>query len=384
MNGQGCGRHRGGNFGPVAASLLIAAGGGVVAAAGPVPDYDFDWVTIRDLNNPPIRRMNDSLLDGRASISYPYRISRYEITTAQWMEFINTFTTQSDDLQHFGAVDFFWGAGIDPTYDGPGVRYALSNHPNAAILPVFGVHWRDAARYCNWLHNGKGSDLASTENGAYDTSTFGDNPDHTITDQLTHNPGARFWIPTWDEWLKAVHYNADGRLWQKWGNPENAQFVSGCPGVGTTSAGAGHCGPGYPFSPLDIPIGAYDTTSFYGLHDVSGGAAEWTEWLANNRYRVIEGNSSASGNGSSDNNMDNIFAAFSTSPWAPGWTSFRVVSVVPCNADLDADGALTFADARAFLDAFASNDHLADWNGDGRFDFFDLAAYLNEFADGCP
>jgi len=42
--------------------------------------------------------------------------------------------------------------------------------------PVIFVSWFSAARYCNWLHNGKPSgiqDVSTTEDGAY--ALFGSN-----------------------------------------------------------------------------------------------------------------------------------------------------------------------------------------------------------------
>lgn len=64
-----------------------------------------------------------------------------------------------------------------------------------------------AARYCNWPTNGKRPERDAFENGAYDTSTFTTNSAGTFNDQRTHTPGASFWIPTVDEWIKAAYYD---------------------------------------------------------------------------------------------------------------------------------------------------------------------------------
>src|SRR5205085_5693497 len=129
-------------------------------------------------------------------------ISRLELTSAQFLEFVNTFW----ESNHIPISAWFIGSsGIIPGLQG---RYQLNpNNPDSAMMPVIGLSWRTCAMYCNWLHNGKRSDLASLQTGAYDVSTFHTNPDGTFTDQVTHSPGARFWIPTLDEWLKAVHYD---------------------------------------------------------------------------------------------------------------------------------------------------------------------------------
>ncbi len=136
------------------------------------PDYDFTFVTIGSTGNAPYLGPDDSgVVRGRGRVDYSYRISKFEINTAQWMEFVNTYSTQSDDLRLFGDP-VFWGATIDGTYFGPGRRWVLDGRPNDAQLPVAGMSWRDAAMYCNWLTNGKGSSLNAIKNGAYDTATF--------------------------------------------------------------------------------------------------------------------------------------------------------------------------------------------------------------------
>jgi hypothetical protein len=155
------------------------------------------------------------------------------------------------------------------------------------------ISWRMAAMYCNWQHNGKSSDRAAFLSGAYDVSTFGFNGG-IFRDQLAHSPGARFWIPTWDEWLKAAHYdpmksNPDGSTggWWQYSNSSDTPYTYGAPGVG--QANAGFTSP----DPFSISLGAYSTTSSWGLYDMAGGTAEWTEsvrtLIVGERFRIFEG-----------------------------------------------------------------------------------------------
>jgi hypothetical protein len=117
-----------------------------------------------------------------------------EITTGQWLEFVNTFWTQGTQ-PGFWALPIHWGATRDLDYQGPGRRYELrTDVATPELLPVFGISWRDAAMFCNWLHNNKSIDPASRNDGAYDTSTFMSDDDGVFTDQRTHHPDARFWI----------------------------------------------------------------------------------------------------------------------------------------------------------------------------------------------
>ncbi|MBL4879693.1 MAG: hypothetical protein JKX82_00080 [Oleispira sp.] len=55
-----------------------------------------------------------------------------------------------------------------------------------------------------------------------------------------------------------------------------------------------------------------------------------------------------------------------------------------CTADIAANGILNFFDASAFLQAFTSNDPIADFTNDDSFNFFDISAFLQAFSAGCP
>lgn len=170
-------------------AIGLAASARAVAAPG---GEDIDWVVIGDPNNVAYHNQWGGVVDGRGSVPYEYRIGRYEVTTAQWMEFVNTFSTQSDDMRHFG-IPFSWGAIADGEYNGPGTRWKINPWmPDAASHPVHGIDWRIAARFCNWLHNGKSSDLSTIEDGAYDAGTFSLNGDGTFNDQATRTraPGS--------------------------------------------------------------------------------------------------------------------------------------------------------------------------------------------------
>ncbi|HYF14143.1 MAG TPA: SUMF1/EgtB/PvdO family nonheme iron enzyme, partial [Phycisphaerales bacterium] len=156
--------------------------------------------------------------------------------------------------------------------------------PQSAALPAGNISWRMAAMYCNWLHNGKAANREAFLSGAYDVSTFTYESSGAFNDQLTRSPGARYFIPSWDEWLKAAHYdpnrqNPDGTTggWWLYSNSSDQPFIAGRPGVGTANFGWDEFDyPGQ--SPFAVPLGAYTgVTSPWGLYDVAGAAAEWTE-----------------------------------------------------------------------------------------------------------
>lgn len=264
-----------------------------IARPGPVPDYDFQWATIGAPGNPAIGGQF-SWNKGRGSVGYTYRISKLEITTGQWMEFLNAIAPLQPNPLTWGSPSH-WGA---RDAAGPSGHYELNpNIPNAGMLPVYGISWREAAMYTNWLCNNKQASLAAIANGAYDISTFGENPNGTITDQTTHNPGAKFWIPTLDEWLKAAHYdpnkNGPGQGgWWRFPYSQDTELTYGWPGSGQSSGGSiGPPPPGFPIS-WNLPLGAYaDQVSPWGLWDTSGGEMEWLEEVYIGRFRFVEGSS---------------------------------------------------------------------------------------------
>lgn len=261
---------------------VLLLGAVTAVRAQPAPDYDFQWATVGSPGNAPY---NGTLgtLQGHGGVGYEYRMSRLEVTTSQWMEFVNTFSTQGLNPAFVSSPPIFWGAVRDFNYPGPGVRYRLSSSPDSDRFPVGGISWRSAAMFCNWLESGKSPAFSAIQNGAYDTSTFGRNPDGSFTDQLTHSPGAHFWIPTIDEAIKASHFDPDrygpGQpgYWEN-KNRSDGPTPSGPPGVGQTTGG--WIDPVNSFGEMRVPLGSYPAVvSPWGLWDTSGATTELTEYL---------------------------------------------------------------------------------------------------------
>ena len=261
---------------PLAATLAFTT------AASAVPNYGHDFVTIGNVNNPAYQAtFPDTIYDGRGSVSYEYRIASREMDSGQYIEFANALNSaRIPGLQASQAARGGFSAGIDPD-TGLIVFFALSDE--SVNWPVRGMNWRLSAVYCNWLHNDKGSDPEDFLSGAYDYASFGSSGAE-FTDQATRSPGAKYWIPSTDEWLKAVHYDPDKEGpgvggWWDYSNGSDARPVTGLPGEGETSANiAAQIGRQ---AAWQIPVGAYaDHTTPYGLLDASGGVSEWMEdWV---------------------------------------------------------------------------------------------------------
>ncbi len=329
----------------VIASAMMSACPALAGVTTDPPSYDFQWAVVDHPFNQAYSGPDlFGLVSGRGRVDSVYRVSKLEITTAQWVEFVNTFTAQPSLPGNF-ALPEYWGAESVSFVTLPNGEhryyYGLQQVPgvDTGRSPVAGISWRQAAMYCNWLCNNKSSDLSAIMNGAYDVSTFGQNGPNNryFTDQLTHTPGAKFWIPTLDEFLKAAYYdpNKAGENqpgWWQYATTSDTAPISGPPGLGQTMAGV-------PFPPTGgqydanwlIPLGSYTSvTSPWGLWDVVGGGQEWLE----DPYFIDGGHPS-------DRCVATSFVMGPSVPeigrgvtaYRPNsyyFTSLRIASVVPC------------------------------------------------------
>lgn len=326
-------------FRPVVIGLGLL--GAVLSTSSLGADWTgFDWATIGDPGNAGYDRSDPTTdpinsITGRGSIGYGYRVSTTEISSGQWVEFLNTFGDHGDP--HDAARDIF-ASGIerDRSYSGPGRRWKLlDGFEEAERIPVLGISWFNAARYCNWLHHGQTTDLDKLEYGAYDLRDVVDN----IPPERSE--GARYWIPTFDEYLKAAYYDPNrfgegqGGWWEQ-PNGSDTELIVGAPSDGgQTNAG---------ISDLDVDatsaeilrLGAYvDVTSPWGLLDVSGGGSEWVDGPVGSfffTYRYRMGSSAIVTLGDTPTFFDAAYAFQAGPAWAAEFSSFRVAALVPTPA----------------------------------------------------
>ncbi len=143
--------------------LGMAVAGGPAMVASAQVDYGFDFVPIGAVGNPAYSGPDPTgYMTGHGGVGYEYRIGRTEVTTAQWLGFVNTFTMREDPSIGLEFLPLRWGATQDLNYQGPGSRWMLQDDlPMAEMLPVVGISWRRAAQFCNWLHNGRSEDITS-------------------------------------------------------------------------------------------------------------------------------------------------------------------------------------------------------------------------------
>ena len=139
-------------------------------------------------------------------VSYEYYINKYKVTNDEYALFLNSVAS-TDTYGLFGGM--FGGSivsrGIVRT--GSSGSYVYSVKANYGNKPFTNINWFTCARYCNWLHNGKptgAQNNSSTEDGAYFLNGFiGGNA-------IPKKAGAKYFLPTENEWYKAAYYKGGG------------------------------------------------------------------------------------------------------------------------------------------------------------------------------
>ena len=139
---------------------------------------------------------------GYGAVSYQYNIGKYDVTNAQYAEFLNAKATSSDP---YGLWNSYMGSnaegGITRSGSGP---YTYTIKSGMANMPVVDVTWFDTLRFANWLNNGQGN--GGTESGSY--TLLGGTPTPSNAATISRNAGAQWVLPSENEWYKAAYYNA--------------------------------------------------------------------------------------------------------------------------------------------------------------------------------
>jgi formylglycine-generating enzyme required for sulfatase activity len=191
---------------------------------------------------------NDADTTSYGAVAYEYRIGKYEVTNAQYANFLNAVAkTDTHGLYNTGMNNH----GI--ARNGSSGSYGYSVTAGFENRPVVYVSWFDGARFTNWLGNGQGA--GSTEAGAYSLGSG--------TGIVTVNPGATVYLPSEDEWYKAAYYNGDLNFYSLYPNGDDAITVTDA----NYNNSVGH----------STDVGFYPSASDYGTHDQAGNVWEWND-----------------------------------------------------------------------------------------------------------
>jgi formylglycine-generating enzyme required for sulfatase activity len=233
---------------------------------------------------------------GYGGVQYVYRIGKFEVTASQYTDFLNAVGREDAYALYSAAMadpSGSWGCNIQRS-GSPG-SYSYSVATDWAERPVNIVSWGDAARFCNWMHNGQptgAQDLTTTEDGSYYLN--GATSDAALL-AVVRKPDATWVIPTEDEWYKAAYHKNDGVTGNYFDYPTSNDSIPSNDLVNPDPGNNAN------FYPGDYAIGSpyyrtivgdfENSDSPYGTFDQGGNVWEWDEAVFNDLYRGVRGGS---------------------------------------------------------------------------------------------
>ena len=232
-------------------------------------------------------------------VDYPYQIGKYEITLADYAQFLNAVAATPTQPHITALYNSYMGntnsavsaavAGISRTGSGTTADPYVYTVIGSGNRPVTFVNWFMAARFVNWLSNG-GQVGSDPDTGSYQllnqTTATAANP---VPSRNAVNPNTGlppiWFLPSEDEWVKGAYYdaakvstnstNAPGGYWL-YPTMRDTPPRAALPTPPGTTPAANY---GRPVdSPFLAPVGSYtNSPSYYGTFDQAGNVAEWND-----------------------------------------------------------------------------------------------------------
>lgn len=193
-------------LGSATTSQSSNAGFRLASVLAPNASPSYDLVQVGSPENAPD-------VTGYGAVDSVYSIGTYEVTIGQYADFLNAVA--KDDT--YGVYDpnmttALNSAGISRTGTAGSYVYAvMDNDGDSSQRPITYVNWFDAARFANWMSNGRPTGAqgpATTENGAY--ALNGAMKGWAVArNAINPNTGAvpTYTIPTEDQWYKAAYFS---------------------------------------------------------------------------------------------------------------------------------------------------------------------------------
>ena len=233
--------------------------------------------------------MNDGT-SGYGRVNYAYSIGKYDVTAAQYTEFLNAVASTSDPYGLYNpnmapGKTSPGSCGIIRTSVTAGYSYSVDvQHQN---YPVNWVSWGDTARFCNWLSNGQpigqGEGNGTTETGSY--TMRGATTDGPLI-AINRTPGAKYVIPYENEWYKAAYYKGGSANAGYWLYPTQSDSAPSNELSATGNNNANYYLDNY----TDLinylsPVGEFVASpSAYGTYDQGGEVWQWNAAILNGFY----------------------------------------------------------------------------------------------------
>jgi len=257
------------------ASMLASMVSAVQAGVVNLGSFSGEFVTVGDPGN------RAELTNGFGAVSETFDIMKFEFTNQQYVQFLNSVDPNGNQTNGIynasmgsdarGGISFDSGAAT-------GSKYAV--RLNMHHKPVNYVSWFDAARVANWLHNGATS-ASSMETGAYTLNNA------TTGNAVPVNIGARFFIPSENQWYKAAYYKGGSTNAGYW--PYATQSLVAPFAVTANTTGDGSAGILDNFANYNdaadwngqngnvTTVGTNGRPSAYGAFDMIGNVREWND-----------------------------------------------------------------------------------------------------------
>jgi formylglycine-generating enzyme len=302
----------------------VCAGVVVAALVSVASGVDIETVAVGNVGNSA-----DST--GYGAVDYEYNIGKYEVSNAEYSEFLNAVATVGDPHRLYNndmGSGWYDIGGISRAGSGTsGNPWVYSTRTNRANRPVNFVNWGNAARFANWLHNGQPSgaeDLNTTEDGAYYLDGAMSNAELLSVDREADWKWA---VTSEDEWYKAAYYDSGSGVYYNYptGSDTPPRFEAPA-GTDMTDGSANYSAAAYVDTTYyTTERGAYDakpSDSPYGTFDQGGNVWEWNEAIGTS-YRGLRGGSFDGGNSDLHATRRYIYGP----PYTPHLIGFRVAQV---------------------------------------------------------
>jgi formylglycine-generating enzyme len=240
----------------------------------PAGQTSLEFVTVGDAGNA-------KLGNGLGAVAYTYQMGKYEITTAQYCEYLNAVASTDTYGLYNPLMALLVQPGCGIIRSGSPGSYSYSVVPGRESFPANHVSWASAARFCNWLTNGQPSgaqDLTTTEDGSYYVGGATKFYDFW---NVTRKTNARYVLPNYDEWYKAAFYKGGSTNAGYWFFPTRSDTIPSNLLDPTGTNNANFFAGGALTDPVNklTPVGTFtNSPGPYGTYDMAGSVAEWNEY----------------------------------------------------------------------------------------------------------
>ena len=192
----------------------VCSSDGLIDVANIHSDLKLEFVNVNDPGNIPdptglYTSIGDTLtrlpINNLGSVNHIYRIGKYEITNAQYAQFLNAVALFSDVYNLYNdQMDSSDIGGITRTDNGDTYGYEVKE--DMGDKPVAFISYLSAIRFCNWLHNGAPTGENALNNGVLESGAYEIISVDVNTYQINKNIYQKYWLPSIHEWHKAAYF----------------------------------------------------------------------------------------------------------------------------------------------------------------------------------